>query len=203
MVITAIKQQVRRRDRYSLYVDGKYGFSLSEGALLELKLATGQELDSAQLEHYRQLSSDDKLFGMALRYVALRRRSRWEIDQYLLRKQASPEAAEGILSRLADLNFIDDEAFAKSWIENRHVLKPTSQRRLRQELKTKHVADYIINSVLENDDIGDQEEIEKLIIRKRRQTKYQDDMKLAQYLVRQGFSYDKVKLALSTINSDD
>jgi SOS response regulatory protein OraA/RecX len=35
-----------------------------------------------------------------------------------------------------------------------------------------------------------------VIERKRRQTKYQDDTKLMQYLARQGFGYDDIKSAL-------
>lgn len=208
MKITAIRQQEKRKDRYSVHVDGKYAFSLSEGALLESQLASGVELDSAALQQYKQLSADDKLYGNALRYAAMRLRSDWELRQYLHRKQASPEAADMVMSKLERLGFVDDAAFAKAWVANRRLLKPTSRRKLQQELKAKRIDDEIIGRVLDDDadsvDVSmepggspDQVALRELIVRKRRQSKYrQDEMKLMQYLVRQGFGYDDVKTAV-------
>jgi regulatory protein len=197
MKITAIRQQERRKDRYSVYIDGKYAFSLSERSLLEAKLASGQELTADQVKAYKQLSADDKVYSNALRYAAMRRRSRWEMESYLMRKDASPALANQILNKLSDLGFIDDLAFARAWVENRHLLRPTSRRKLQQELRAKRVSNEIIDKVLREDQTSDLEELKAVIARKRRQAKYQDDTKLMQYLARQGFGYDDIKSALA------
>lgn len=197
MKVTAIRQQERRNDRYSIYVDNKYGFSLGEVALLEAKLATGQELTSDQMKAYRQLSAEDKIYSNALRFAAMRRRSRWEMETYLKRKEAAPALAEQIVNKLSDLGFVNDLAFAQAWVENRHLLRPTSKRKLQQELRAKHVANNIIEQVLREDLASDRQELQTLITRKRRQTKYQDDTKLMQYLARQGFGYEDIKAALA------
>jgi regulatory protein len=196
MKITAIKQQIKAKDRYSVYVDDVYTFSLSEGALLEARIASGQELTSSQIDDFKRLSDEDKLYNRALRYAALRRRSRWELEQYLLRKEAPPALAEIVLNKLSTIGFVNDLIFAETWVANRHLLRPTSRRKLRQELRSKHVADEIIQQVLRNDETTDQTELQAIIIRKRRQTKYQDDAKLMQYLARQGFGYEDIKAAL-------
>lgn len=201
MKITTIRQQERRNDRYSIYVDNKYSFSLSEAALLESKLTTGQELTADQIKAYEQLSAEDKIYGNALRYVAMRQRSRWEMETYLKRKEAAPALAEQIISKLSDLGFVDDLAFAQAWIENRHLLRPTSKRKLQQELRAKHVANDIIEQVLRQDETTDREELQTMIARKRRQTKYQDDTKLMQYLARQGFGYEDIKAALAKVGN--
>jgi regulatory protein len=196
MQVSAIRQQERRKDRYSVYVDNKYAFSLSEGALLDSRLASGQELTGEQVQGFKQLSAEDKLYGNALRYAAMRRRSRWELENYLRRKDAPPDSTAQILERLADLGFVDDSVFAQAWVENRRLLKPVSKRKLQQELKAKRVANDIIDQVLRDDQSTDHEELVKLIERKRRQTKYQDDNKLMQYLARQGFGYEDIKAAM-------
>src|SRR5947209_15231393 len=99
MKITAIKQQQKRVDRYSIFVEGKYAFSLSEAALLEAKLASGQELSPEQVTEFKKLSADDKIYNQALRYVALRLRTEWEIKTYLERKKASPALVDIILNK--------------------------------------------------------------------------------------------------------
>ncbi len=198
MKVTSIKQQVKRQGRYSIFVEGKYSFSLSDTALLQSKLVPGQELNDREIQDFKQLSDDDKALGLALSYAMRRPHSQWEMEQYFYRKKFSPLLSEQILSKLSDLRFIDDESFGRSWVSNRRLLRPTSRRKLQAELRAKHIADDIIQKVLTEDTGEDDEQLalQKLIIRKRQQARYQDDQKLMQYLARQGFSFDNIKAAL-------
>jgi regulatory protein len=196
MKITGIKQQVKRPDRYSVFVEGKYSFSLSETALLDTKLVNGQELTPKEVREYKQLSTDDKLYNLALGYVALRPRSKWEIEFYLERKKASPALKEQILNKLSNIGLIDDEKFAQAFVNDRRLLRPTSRRKLSLELRKKRVADEVIEAALGSDPAEEQTALRDIIERKLRQTKYQDNLKLMQYLARQGFSYGDIKSAL-------
>jgi regulatory protein len=196
MKITSIKQQIKRADRYSVFVEGKYEFSLSEGALLESKVASGQELTKEQLGEFKKLSADDKLYNQTLRYVAMRPRTEWEIEFYLERKSASPPLVESILNKLSNIGLIDDRKYAQAFVNDRKLLRPASRRKITAELRKKRVADEIIQQVTSAEELDDQTALRAVIERKRRQTKYQDDTKLMQYLARQGFGYDDIKSAL-------
>jgi regulatory protein len=196
MTITTIKQQERLKGRYSIFVDGKYAFSLSANALLDARLVNGQELDGQQLKTYKKLSEDDKAYGLAIAYVARRIRSRWEITDYFRRKKYDEGLADQLIEKLEKLGLADDGKFAEAWVRNRRMLKPVSKRRLTQELRQKRLTDEIIEHVLAEDETDERTVLQELIERKRRQTKYQDNLKLMQYLARQGFSYDDIKSAL-------
>lgn len=199
MKITSIKQQAKRTDRYSIFVEGKYAFSLSETALLESKLASGQELSKEQVREYKKLSADDKLYNQTLRYVAMRPRSRWEIEFYLeYKKEASPALTEEILNKLSKIGLIDDEKLAKALVNDRRLLRPTSRRKMMAELRKKRISDEVIEQALGNDKSDEQAALREVIESKRRQSKYQDDLKLMQYLARQGFNFDDIKSALNT-----
>ncbi|HZL07981.1 MAG TPA: recombination regulator RecX, partial [Candidatus Dormibacteraeota bacterium] len=80
MKITSIKQQVKRAGRYSIFVEGRYAFSLSAASLLDSKLSIGQDLSRQQVRELEQASSDDKLYNNVLRYLAIRSRSNWEVE---------------------------------------------------------------------------------------------------------------------------
>jgi regulatory protein len=198
MKITAIKQQAKRTDRYSIFVEGKYAFSLSESALLESKLAGGQELTREQVRDYKQLSSEDKLYNQALRYVAMRPRSKWEIQFYLERKHASPALISIILSKLTKVGLIDDGKLARALVNDRRLLRPTSRRKMIVELRKKRIDDESIEAAIGSESEDEQIALRAMIERKRRQSKYQDDQKLMQYLARQGFGYDDIKNALKS-----
>ena len=200
MKITAIRQQEKLKDRYSVFVDGAYAFSVSEKLLLDSKLASGQELDAAQLQDWKQQSADDKLYGRALRYAAMRLRSEWELRFYLQRKGASPALADSILNKLSKLDFVNDKKFAEAWIANRRLLCPTSKRKLQQELRAKRVAGDIIEQALAEDGTDERTALRDLIAKKR--ARYPDDLKLMQYLSRQGFGYDDIKAALHEMDED-
>lgn len=196
MKITDIKRQVKRNDRYSIYGDGKYIFSLSENELLNLALKIGQEFNKDELEELRQKAVLDKAFDRALNLISRRRRSSWEMQQYLKQKDYDNQTIETILNMLSIKGYLDDAAFAEAWVNNRRLLKNTSKRRLQQELRAKRVPDEIITQALENDEADELEVLKELIAKKRTQTRYQDKEKLMGYLVRQGYNYSDIKEAL-------
>lgn len=196
--ITAIRQQQKAKDRYSVYVDEKYSFSLSESALISSGISSGTEITAEQLEAYKRLSAEDKLWGRALRYVAARLRSSHEVREYLRRKEAAPELIDQYIERLVDIGLLDDHRYAQVFVENRRMLKPSSRRKLQLELKQKRIPDAVISEVLADDEGDDKSALRDLVVKKRRQSKYQDDMKLKQYLARQGFGFDDINQALKS-----
>jgi regulatory protein len=198
--VTLIKQQIKRPGRYSIFVDGKYAFPLSETALLESKLYSGQELTEAQLGELKQESADDKVYNNALAYAVLRPRSTWEMQQYLLRKKCLPSLSQKILNKLSVIGLLDDEKFAASWVANRRLLKPISERRLLQELRAKRVPDEAARRAVAGNETDEQAVLIELIARKRKQSRYQDNQKLMQYLAGQGFNYGDIKAALEATN---
>lgn len=202
MKITKITQQVKRTNRYSLYVDEKYSFSLSETALLSSGLASGQELTKEQVDSYKRLSTEDKLYNQALRYVAMRPRSAWEMTSYLQRKDAPPPLITQIVDKLTDLDLVNDAKYAASFVHDRQLLRPTSRRKLIMELKKKRIKDIDIESAITGNELNESVSLQEVITKKRRQSKYQDDEKLMQYLARQGFGYGDIKSALAQQEDD-
>lgn len=197
MRITAIKQQVKRADRYSMYVDGKYSFSLGENEFLKLGLHSGQEITEEELANFKGESDQGKWFDKTLNLLSFRLRSEWELRDYLRRKNCPPEIADKILNKLSINGYVNDEQFAKRWVENRRLMKATSRRRLSQELKQKRIPNEIIDRVLADDkDQTDEREVLKQLIERKHQ-RYPDKLKFMQYLARQGYNYDDIKSALS------
>jgi len=194
MKITAIKQQVKRTDRYSVFVDEKYAFSLSESGLISSRLVSGQEVTGPELQALKAVAGLDKVYGNALRYVAMRPRSEWEMQDYFRRKGIDPEAGQQIIERLRGVGLMDDAAFARAWVSNRRLLKSTSLRRLRMELKQKHVPEDIITLVLSEDETDERDSLRQLVAKK--QARYPDRQKFMMYLARQGFSFDDIKSVL-------
>jgi len=196
--ITNIKQQVKRSDRFSIYVDGIYRFSFGESELLNSRVHINMELTEGVLSDLQQAAELDKAYDRAINFISLRRRSQWEIEEYLKRKEYSPALIDIILNKLSIKNYIDDLAFAKAWVSSRRLLKAISQRKLSLELRAKRVSDEIIRQVISEDETSEADVLADLISRKRKQSRYQDDLKLMQYLARQGYNYGDIKAGLNS-----
>ncbi len=211
MKITSISAQARNPDRVNISIDGKYRFSLDISQITDLNVKVGRELGEEELAELEIESQFGKLYSRALEYCLMRPHSVREVRDYLYRKTLrtkyknrqgiiieksgySPALTERVLTKLQQKKYVDDEQFARWWVESRHIAKGASLRQLQAELQTKGVSGAIINQVLHESERNDSDELAKLIARKR--AKYPDDQKLVQYLARQGFKYDDIKAAL-------
>lgn len=197
MKVTNIKQQIKNQERYSIYVDGKFSFGLGELGLMNSGLQVGKQLSPRELNQLKDSARDDKAYGQVLNLITRRPRSEWEVRDYLKRKEYDPELINRLVQRLYGGQWLNDLEFARRWVENRRLLKNSSQRRLQQELKAKRVSDDVIRQALEEDEADEKQVLADLVVRKRKQTRYRDDQKLMAYLMRQGYNYGDVKDALS------
>ena len=196
MLVSAIKAQVKNPNRVSIYIDGQYSFSLNPNQLLEQKLRVGLEITAEQLADLQRASQFGKYLDRALNYATIRPRSEKEFLDYARRKKWDPQEAQDILGRLVRGGYIDNRRFTRAWVENRQLNKPVSRRRLVLELKQKGVPEQIISEVLSERAFDEQESLRRLIDKKRKLTRYQDDDKLTRYLLTQGFRYEDVRKAM-------
>ena len=192
--ITDIKQQVKRADRFSVFVEGKYGFSFSQDEILRLGLKIGQEFTKDELEQVKKSAVQDKAYDRALNLIARRPRSIWEMRDYLKRKEYKQDIIDAAVTKLLYADFLNDLEFAQAWVRSRRLLKSTNKRKLGLELRQKRVDSEVIEQVLREDETDDLAVLRELITRK--QKRYPDKIKLMQYLSRQGYRYQDIKQAL-------
>lgn len=187
---------MKRPGRYSVFVDGKYTFSLSAEGLLEGGYVVDQELSQVKLTEAKKQSQTDKAYALTLAYVARRMRSEGELRDYWRRKGYDDGFMQTVLAKLKHQGLVDDVEFARRWVENRRLLKAASTKKLRLELRQKRISDDIVRDVLSADETDELQILRTLIEKKRRQTRYQDDQKLTAYLARQGFTYEDIRTTL-------
>lgn len=208
MKITDISSQVKNKDRVNVSVDGTYRFSLDVFQVGEIGIKIGHEYSEDELVELETESQFGKLYGRSLEYCLMRSHSAKEMRDYLYRKTrdrrdqtgkvkqgVSADVTKRVFERLEQKGYIDDEKFARHWIENRDMTKGASARKLTSELRAKGVEQAIIDVYLSETDRSDQDELIKVISKKRR--KYPDNQKFMQYLAGKGFRYDDIKQALS------
>lgn len=217
--VTKMTSGVRDQNRVNIFLDGRFAFSLDVTQVIEFGLKVRTKVTPEKLEELRRASEFGKLYQRTLEWTMSRPHSVREAQDYLKRRQLKrrqlnrqrerdqvkllpeidSEVAELVIKRLVEKKYLDDQKFAEYYVENRYQRKGISQKRLRMEMRNKGVDSGIIEAALEKIPRDEDEEIAKVIAKKRR--KY-DDFKLVNYLVRQGFSFQKAKEAVDNWHED-
>ena len=191
--ITAIEAQKRGRERVSIFLDGKFAFSVGRSVVEECDLHPGQLLSDSQVDELAAADLVGKCLNAALRLLSYRPRSEAEIRTRLSRR-FNGETIEGVILRLRERQIIDDVAFATFWREERDSFSPRGRRLLKVELRNKGIDLEVIDEVL--DGIDDEESAYRAA-QKRGRTLAKEDYetfrrKLGAFLRRRGFSYGVV-----------
>jgi len=198
-VITALEVQKRNKERVNVYLDGEFAFGLTLIQAVQLK--KGQVLTDAQISALRSDDEVNKAYDHAVRFLGYRPRSVSETRKNLIDKGYPEDAIEACLSKLISQGYLDDEAFARYWVDNRSEFKPRGGRALRAELRLKGIPDAVITTVLAEQDAQDdayraaKDKVRRYKGKSRAEMKH----KVGQFLARRGFDYRTSETVLSQL----
>lgn len=99
----------------------------------------------------RRAAVDDPavVLAAAARYLEARARSVAEVRRHLGRAGYRADLVDAAILRLTALGYLDDAAFATSWVEARDRSRPRGATALRSELRSKGVDEATVRQVLE------------------------------------------------------
>lgn len=199
--ITEISAQKRNRRRVNISLDGSYAFSLDR--MTAAWLQVGRELSDAEIEQLQMRDEVEVAFNQALNLLSHRSRSVAEMTRYLEGKGYAPGTLTAVLAQLEEEGLLNDDRFAREWIENRSTFRPRSQSQLRAELRFKGLEESSIDSALEESGVDDAA-LAMAAARKQAHRYLSSDYetyrkKLGNALLRRGFSYATVNDTLRTL----
>lgn len=212
--ITAIEPQKRKRDRYSIYLNGQFWLGVSASTLSELPLHEGLELEEDEKNALEEELRVLEALQRAYTYLAFRDRSEKEMHTKLveklfkdkdLRDDAKEKIVEETIKRLIKKGLLNDQEFAQQLTENA-LARRYSRRRAQQYLREKGLDDQLINDSIEATYSSDTEKdiVQKLLVKKRAYyqrlkpdaNEYEINTKLQQHLAQKGFNWDTIKEAM-------
>lgn len=189
--ITAIEAQKKNPNRVNIHLDGEFSFGLSR--IVAAWLQTGQMISDEKIARLIDEDAREVAMQKALHFLSFRARSSSEVKAFLGRHEISEAVIEFTLQRLQETNLLNDQEFARNWVENRNTFRPRSRRFLAFELHRKGLQDDVIEHALREgvDESALALEAARKYERKLRGLDWQDfRQKLAGFLGRRGFSYE-------------
>ena len=98
-----------------------------------------------------------KVRSRALGLLDQRSRSRKELSDRLIKADFEPDLIEDVLDDLAHTGLVNDAAFAREWVRQRHKRRGKSRLALNRELREKGVSEADRAEALEQIDPADEE----------------------------------------------
>jgi regulatory protein len=145
--ITDIKRQKRRRNRVSIYLDGKYTFSLDQDTLARANLYKGDDITEEVKANLIEKDTFSRARDYAYNFLSYRDRSEYEIKKRLIDREFPLPVINEVLLLLKKQGVVNDLVFAGKWVDNVILSRPMGRMRVAHELRLKRVRDDIIDDV--------------------------------------------------------
>lgn len=148
------------------------------------------------------LDNRNDALKFAMKLIGLRRQSETEIRQRLEAKGCDRELVEDTVAELYRYKYLDDQAFAEAYINDRTNFRPAGRFVLENELKKKGIAPNIIKDRLDEllDKTKELELAEKLVEKKIRTSGTKDEKKIRDRIIyhlrSRGFSSETISQAM-------
>lgn len=203
-VITKITRQKNNPERYNVFLEEKYAFSVDEGILVRYQLTKGKELDQWSIEEMVFDDQVSKAFNHALVYLSFRMRSEGEVRKKLKEKEYGDAVIDEAIKKLYNLNFLDDRSFSEALMNTQIRTAKKGPRAIQQDLQRKGIDKDLRTEVLEGYTEEEQFEAarslaEKIADKENKKTPTQIKQKINDSLMRKGFSYSLISAVIETL----
>ena len=145
MQITKIEFQKKHDDRVNLYVDDEFYAGVSVELILKSQLKKGQEISKEILDELILEDEKGSAFSKSVKYLSSALKTERQIKDYLRKKEYNPSTIEYVIDKLREYKYLDDEAYAKSFVLT--YSSKYGKLKLISALRSKGISDSVIDNI--------------------------------------------------------
>ena len=196
-VVTRVEEQKRNAGRVSVFVDGEYSFSVEKIVALAHNLKEGRELGDEEIERITSESDEETALKKALKFVAIRRRTRFEMIRYLSGKGYSGYVVGKTMDKLEYYGYVDDDEFVKDYV--RAFSGKRGVRRIREDLKRLGIGEALAAKRLAglSQDEACRNEMDRYL-----RTRPFDKAKVSRHLLSKGYESETVSRIVAEVSEE-
>lgn len=205
-------------EKIHLSLDGEYIATVNADYWFTCGIKSGSEVTPEQLEELLAESARRKMMNKALDLLSMRDYSRRELSDKLVTKAwekkeqkdmdlgSLKQQASDICDRLEELGLLNEERFARSYVDELLRRKHLSKSGLKTALIQKGVQRDIIETVLEEVEVDPVEQVRELLSTKFKNRDLSDEKqktRTVNALLRLGYRYGEINAAMDGILEDE
>lgn len=205
-------------EKIHLSLDGEYIATVNADYWFTCGIKSGSEVSPEQLEELLAESARRKMMNKALDLLSMRDYSRRELSDKLVTKAwekkeqkdmdlgSLKQQASDICDRLEELGLLNEERFARSYVDELLRRKHLSKSGLKTALIQKGVQRDIIETVLEEVEVDPVEQVRELLATKFKNRDFSDEKqktRTVNALLRLGYRYNEIHAAMGEWLEDE
>ena len=203
-----IKLTKKKLDNYEVTLSTGETFRTYEDIILKYHLFEGKEIEANTYLEVLGETKDSKAYYQAIKYIGIRLRSEFELKKYLIKKEYNKEVIENTIELLKQQGYINDEVFAKAYLNDKLNLTIDGPLKILRGLNEHQIDKTISMLLIGNIDPNIFIEKVKKIINKRvkNNTKYSKNMlqkKLINDLYNKGYETNLYQYLINDIDLDN
>lgn len=199
--ITSIQRQKKNGARASIFIDEQFAFGVNDQTIEEFRLRKGDYLDRELHEKLVEFDFWIDAKRIALHYINYRARSTKEIRERLAKDDVPTNIVDRVLEFLSSYDLVNDEKWARAFINDKLGRKKVSANQLTFELSRKGIDRTVIEqavgelNAVQSDEDRAREAAEKRWprIERTESDPRKRAQKLMTFLAARGFSYAVAK----------
>lgn len=202
--ITKIELGKRNKERVNIYINDEYAFSCSSELVYYHSLTKGKIIKVEELEKIIEEDNYIKGKNKALKYLERSYKTEKQIEDYLIKKEYSPRVIARIMKFLIEYAFVNDNRYAKLYVESR--IKREGKTKIRFDLTKKGIEESLIEEVLNNCEEKDEKSgayniaLKKAkILFDKKEEDFKIKKKLYDLLMRKGYGNDIINSVINQI----
>ncbi len=201
MTISKIEEISKYRSK--IYIDDRFVFILYPQDIRKYKISVGVDVSEDTYNSINREVVLRRCKNRAVNYIESRERTEYEIRSKLKTLYYTEEVIDSTISFLADYNYVDDDRYARQFVDTYSNRK--SKARLKQDLMLKGVDKEIIQSTLEDTYIDEESVLRELVDRKLSRVDQLDDnmyRRTVNFFMRRGYNYQLISKILLQSNKN-
>lgn len=139
-------------NKYKIYFDNE-SLIVYEDVILKYNLLYKKDIDNNLLIEINKENYKSSIYDVSIKYISVRMRSKKELEEYLKKKKYDQKDIEETIKRLQSQDLLNDEKFAKSYINDKLYLTNYGLTKIKNDLLKLGVEEYIIDAIVNNIDL--------------------------------------------------
>lgn len=144
-----IKYKKTTKGRYKIYLDDGRELLLYEDVILKFSLLLKKEILEKDIMEIELFNQECDVYHVGLESINRRFKSTYDLKESLLKKEYPYELVEKAIDKLLKQGYLNDQSFAKSYINNQIITTNKGPYKIRRELSEHRVDTNIIEEEIE------------------------------------------------------
>lgn len=202
--ITKIEVQKNNKERFNLYLDEVFEMGIDVDTFVQFNLKKDQILEASDMEKIQKYESYRQALNAAIQYLSYRKRTEFEVQQYLVKKEFSEIVIAKVIDYCHKEKLIDHNDFANS-LKNTMILTTDKgpgvyKQKLHQSGIEKSIIDEYGQLYEAEQSLDDILKIANKIWNQKKGPTIKKKEKLTQSLMQKGYSFEKIKEVMAEMD---